>query len=84
MIVSVGLWFLFGIAIGLAVAVIAYKNSKDLGSLITLGIIGSLVGGSFGQIISSTQQGFNFIALIIAVLGALTLISLYKNISPQN
>ena len=84
MILSVVLWFLFGLIIGIGVSIIAYKNSKDIGSLVTLGIIGALVGGSFGQILSSAQSGFNFIALIIAVLGAMILIGLYKNISPQS
>jgi uncharacterized membrane protein YeaQ/YmgE (transglycosylase-associated protein family) len=84
MILSVTLWFLFGVAIGLLVAFIAYKNSKDIGSLVLLGIIGALVGGSFGQILNNSQPGFNFVALIIATLGAIVLIGWYKNISPQS
>lgn len=85
MILGVTLWFLFGMVAGLAAALLFYRqDSKKLAPLIVLGIVGSLVGGSFGQIVEGSNTNFSLIAVVVSITGSLLLIGLYRNISPQN
>jgi uncharacterized membrane protein YeaQ/YmgE (transglycosylase-associated protein family) len=85
MFLSIILWFIFGLMTGLGAVSFLYKGDKrQVVPLITLGIVGGLIGGSFGQIITSTQADFRLLTPVISLMGAVLLIGLYKNISPQS
>lgn len=83
MMVGIVLWFLLGIVTGILLAFILYKGGRQVMPLTVLGVVGALIGGSFGQILSA-QSRFNVATVFISILGALILIAFYKNISPQN
>lgn len=85
MFISIILWFVFGMVAGIGATTLLYKgDNKQVVPLIILGTVGALVGGSFGQIMARSQAEFNPLSPIISLIGAIALISLYKNISPQS
>lgn len=85
MFIDVILWFIFGVLVGLFATLKLYKgDSRQLITLLLLGIIGALVGGVFGQMLSSGHANFNVLPVLISITGAIILIGFYKNISPQN
>lgn len=84
MFISIILWFIFGVAAGIGATMLLYRgDSKQIVPLVTLGIVGGLIGGSFGQIMASTQTDFNMLTPLVSLFGAALLIGLYKNISPS-
>lgn len=83
MLLAILLWFALGVFSGLTFAYIFYKNSNQIVPLLILGIIGALIGGSFGQIMTA-KENFNPATALVSIIGALVLITLYRNISPQN
>ena len=84
MVLSIIMWSTFGVVVGFSAMTLIYKgDSKKLVPLITLGVTCALIGGLFGQIVADGKSHFNSITPIISFLGAVILISFYKNISPQ-
>lgn len=84
MFLSIVVWLAFGLLTGFSAMSLVYKgDSKQLVPLIILGVVGALVGGLFGQIMADGKSHFNSITPIVSFLGAVVLISFYKNISPQ-
>ncbi len=85
MFLSITLWLIFGLIAGLVAVTFIYNGDRrQLFPLITLGVVGGLIGGSFGQIITNTQADFRLLTPVVSLIGAVLLIGLYKNISPQN
>lgn len=73
-------WIAFGLITGLATSFLDRSKtpSSILGS-VTLGILGALLGGMLGGIISGNSlTGFNVSSLLLAAVGALTLVIVSK------
>lgn len=64
------------------------EDKRELPTLMLLGIVGGIVGGAIGIMLhlqsSSHASNFSIVAFVISMVGAVGLIGLYKNISPQN
>ena len=74
-------WILFGlIAGGLAKLIMPGKDPGGCIVTILIGIAGALLGGFLGQAIFGTGRvtGFNLPSLLIAVLGAILLLAVYR------
>ncbi len=77
---------IFGVTIGWAAATIVKWQSDQPGpALLMLSITGALVGGALGKLITSSPASSpSIFSLIIAIVGAISLIQMYRNISPQS
>ena len=81
---SIILWIVFGAIAGWIASIIMHSNTGVIGDII-VGILGALLGGFlmslFGQ---GGVNGFNFYSLIVAIIGAIVLIWLYRVIRGSN
>lgn len=73
-------WIIFGLIAGVIAKLI--MPGKDPGGFIVtiiLGILGAVVGGWLGTALGfGSVDGFNFGSFVIAVLGAIVLLVLYR------
>lgn len=73
-------WIIFGLIAGVIAKLI--MPGKDPGGFIItiiLGILGAVVGGWLGTALGfGSVDGFNFGSFVIAVLGAIVLLVLYR------
>ncbi|MCK0751847.1 MULTISPECIES: GlsB/YeaQ/YmgE family stress response membrane protein [Chromohalobacter] len=73
-------WIVFGLLAGIVAKLI--MPGRDPGGLIItmiIGILGAIVGGWVGTALGfGTVDGFNFGSFVIAVLGAIILLGLYR------
>ena len=73
-------WIIFGLVAGIIAKVIV--PGKDPGGIIVtsiIGILGAVVGGWVGTLMGFGEvTGFNLASFVIAVLGAVTLLILYR------
>lgn len=84
MIFNAFVWVVFGSLTGFLASRAVRSGEDQTAPLLVLGIVGALVGGATGMILGTqSDPSINVMALFAALLGALALISLYKNISPQ-
>lgn len=76
-------WIIFGLIAGVIAKLI--MPGKDPGGFIItilLGVAGALVGGFIGSALGfGAVTGFNFGSLIVAILGAILLLWIYRVIS---
>lgn len=73
-------WIVFGLIAG-AIAKLIMPGNDPGGWIVTilLGIVGAVVGGFIGsQLFGVDVSGFNFQSLIIAVLGSIILLIIYR------
>lgn len=73
-------WIVFGLLAGI-VAKLIMPGRAPGGLIITMiiGILGAIVGGWVGTALGfGTVDGFNFGSFVIAVLGAIILLGLYR------
>ncbi|MPZ18096.1 MAG: GlsB/YeaQ/YmgE family stress response membrane protein [Luteitalea sp.] len=73
-------WILFGLVAG-ALAKLIMPGKDPGGILITilLGIAGAIVGGFIGTALGfGSVTGFNFVSMILAVVGAILLLWIYR------
>ena len=75
-------WILFGLIAGaLAKWIMPGDDPGGIIVTIVIGVAGALVGGFIASIIGiGTVSGFNFGSFIIAVLGAIILLALYRKV----
>ncbi len=76
------LWIIFGALAGW-IASIVMKTDSSQGTLmdIVMGVIGSILGGFIMNLVGmSGVTGFNLYSLVVAVIGAVALISLGRMI----
>jgi uncharacterized membrane protein YeaQ/YmgE (transglycosylase-associated protein family) len=86
MVVNILLWCLFGLIAGAVAqflmpgkAVGGTSNVKGLAITIVLGILGAVVGGFLASTLFNWDvTGFNVRSFLVAVLGALLLLVLYR------
>jgi len=70
-------WIIFGLIAGIIAKVIV--PGKDPGGIIVIGILGAVVGGWVGTLMGFGEvTGFNLASFVIAVLGAVILLILYR------
>lgn len=81
---SIVLWIVFGAIAGWIASMITRSSTGILGDIV-VGILGALLGGFlmslFGQ---GGVSGFNIYSFIVAILGAIVLIWLYRAIRGEN
>lgn len=76
------MWVVFGALAGWIASMIM-RTDKQMGALanIAVGILGAFVGGFVVQFLTGAQpEGFNIASLLVAVLGAVILLALFKAI----
>lgn len=80
LLISIGLWILFGALAGWLASLIMKTDEQQGGTAnIVLGIVGAVVGGFIMQALGySGVGGFNLYSLVIAVLGAVVVIWLAR------
>lgn len=77
---SLILWIIFGALVGW-VASLIMRTDEEQGAIanIVIGILGAVVGGFLAEwLIGTGVTGFNLVSFIVALLGALLLIGIYK------
>jgi uncharacterized membrane protein YeaQ/YmgE (transglycosylase-associated protein family) len=80
MIVDIILWIIFGALAGWIASIVVGTNEQQgaLGNII-VGILGAFVGGFIVRgLTGDTVNGFNFVSLLVAILGAVVLLSIVK------
>lgn len=77
------LWLIFGALAGWIASLIMNTNAEQGAVMnIIVGIVGAVIGGFImGLVGGNGVTGFNLGSLLVAVLGAIVLLGLYKAIS---
>lgn len=73
-------WILFGALAGWIASMITKTNEQQgaIGNILT-GIVGAFIGGFIVRSLTDSDvEGFNLVSLLVAVLGAVLLISVLK------
>lgn len=80
MILDIILWIIFGALAGWIASIIMQTNEEQGGiGNIVVGIIGAFIGGFLVRALTGQDvQGFNFISLLVAILGAVILLAIVK------
>jgi len=79
MILNIILWILFGAAAGWIASMIMGTNAQQgaIGNIV-VGIIGAIIGGWVIGIFGASVSGFNLRSLLVAILGAIILLSIIR------
>ena len=79
------LWIIFGALAGWIASLIMNTNAEQGAVMnIVVGIAGAVIGGFLMRTLGgSGVSGFNLGSLIVAVLGAIVLLGVYKVVSPK-
>ena len=82
---SIITWLLVGLVAGWIANMIMSNGAGGLVADIVVGIVGALVGGFLAGILLGGDfvSGFNFTTLIVAVIGAIVVIAIYRLITGQ-
>src|SRR5690348_10523500 len=78
-------WLLVGLVAGWIANMIMSSGAGGLLADILIGIVGALVGGFLAGILLGGDfvTGFNFTTLIVAIIGAIVVIALYRLVTGQ-
>lgn len=83
---SIILWIIFGAVVGFIADFIDKSVELSWVERIIVGVVGAVVGGSIAQLITtgtigvSAASGFDLVSIILAVLGALGSLFVWKRI----
>ena len=82
---SIIAWLLVGLVAGWIANMIMSSGAGGLLADILIGIVGALVGGFLAGILLGGDfvTGFNFTTLIVAIIGAIVVIALYRLVTGQ-
>lgn len=78
--VDIILWIIFGALAGW-IASMVMKTNQEQGAIanIVVGILGAFIGGFVVRMLTGdTVTGFNFVSLLVAILGAIVLLAIVK------
>ena len=78
-------WIAFGALAGWIASIIMNTNESQgaLGNIV-VGIVGSMIGGFLARMIGGGGvDGFNLTSLLVAILGSVILLGLYKMVSSR-
>lgn len=78
--VDIILWIIFGAFAGWIASMIMGTNEEQgaLGNIV-VGIIGAFIGGFIVRALTGNEVGgFNFVSLLVAILGAVILLAIVK------
>jgi len=74
------IWIVLGLAAGsVARLVMPGPSAGGLAVAIPLGIAGAILGGLVGTLVGGTAMGIDFLSLVIAVIGALSVLFSYRS-----
>lgn len=79
-------WIIFGALAGWLASIIM-KTNGEMGALsnIVVGIVGAFIGGFVVRFLTGMEaEGFNFMSLLVAVLGAVILLAIMKALSGRS
>jgi uncharacterized membrane protein YeaQ/YmgE (transglycosylase-associated protein family) len=73
-------WIIFGLIVGaLAKLILPGKDPGGIIVTIIIGIVGAIIGGYIGTILGlGTVTGFDIRSLIIAIIGSIVLLLIYR------
>jgi uncharacterized membrane protein YeaQ/YmgE (transglycosylase-associated protein family) len=78
---SILAWIILGLIAGFIASKLVNKNGEGLVLDIVLGIVGALVGGFLTNLVGhSGVTGLNIYSLVVAVVGAVVVLLLYRAI----
>lgn len=80
---SILVWIIFGALAGW-IASLIMRTDEEQGAMmnIIIGIVGAVIGGFIARALGgSGVTGFNLGSLIVAILGAILLLGLYKTVA---
>ena len=86
MLLDIVLWVIFGALAGW-IASIIMRTNEQMGAVanIVVGIIGAFIGGFLVRTLTGDQVGgFNFMSLVVAVIGAVILLAIVKMFAGRN
>ncbi len=73
-------WIIFGALAGWIASIIMKTNAEQgaIGNIV-VGILGAFIGGFAVRLLTGSDvNGFNIVSLIVAVIGAVILLAIYK------
>lgn len=82
--VSLILWAIFGAVVGFIADYIDRSIALNWTERVIVGVVGAVLGGSVAQLLTtgtvgvSAAAGFDFVSIIVAVLGALGALFVWK------
>jgi uncharacterized membrane protein YeaQ/YmgE (transglycosylase-associated protein family) len=79
---SIIVWIVFGALVGWIASMIAGTNQSQgaLGNIV-VGILGAIVGGFLMSLIGQGGvDGFNIYSAVVAIIGSVVLLTLYKTV----
>lgn len=83
---SIVLWIVFGAIVGYVADFIDKSVTLSWVERVAVGVIGAIVGGSVAQLITtgtigvSAAAGFDIVSIVVAVLGALGSLFVWKRV----
>ncbi len=78
-------WILIGLVAGLiARAVVPGRNKLGIGGTLVLGLIGSVVGGFLGDLLTEGNQDFSPAGLLGSIVGAIIALLVYRSMSGRS
>jgi len=83
MLLDIVLWILFGALAGWVASMIM-KTDAQMGAVanIVVGIVGAFIGGFLVRtLFGANVEGFNFMSLLVAILGAVILLAIVKAVT---
>lgn len=77
------LWIIFGALAGWIASLIMHTNGQQGAVMnVVVGIIGAIIGGFLVRLFGGAGvTGFNFYSLIVAIIGAVVLLAIWRAVS---
>jgi uncharacterized membrane protein YeaQ/YmgE (transglycosylase-associated protein family) len=74
-------WLILGLIAGFIGSKIVNKSGSGMVMDIVIGVIGAVVGGYIGELLHiGSVSGLNIVSLFLAILGAVIVLLVYRNI----
>lgn len=81
---TVIVWLLIGLVAGLlARFLVPGRDPMGIGATLVLGLIGSVIGGFLGDLITSGDQDFSPAGIIGSIIGAIIALLIYRMVTSR-